>query len=133
MAEGFYRKSTDADVPTAVVSASQSVMRLSTGRRLHYRLFKTVDEADEWSGFKLNEHGIETYRSGWTHEKLETLSLEVPGPDSEGLLRTHCASRRRRYVTVRNRTHRFWHSNTDLRTRLSHHQPTHAHRSTNFL
>ena len=81
MAEGFFRKSTDADVPTAVVSASQSVMRLGTGRRLHYRIFKTVSEADQWSGFKLDEHGIETYQSGWTHEELETLSLEVPGPD----------------------------------------------------
>lgn len=81
MAEGFFRKDMNADIPNAVIIGSQSVMRLGTGRRLHYRMFKTVQEADQWSGFSVDQHGTETYQSGWTLEEVENLSLEVPGSD----------------------------------------------------
>lgn len=80
MSEGFFRVNDNPSIPASVVNSLSGVLRFSTGRQLHHRLFSSSDEASAWTGF-VHEGGRDLFRSGWTQEELDQLDLTIGGSD----------------------------------------------------
>ncbi len=81
MSIGFFSAQSNSAVPADVRAATPSVLRLDTGRRLHHRVCDSVEEADKWSRFVVDDAGNETLLCGWTQAEIDDLNLEIPGPD----------------------------------------------------
>ena len=81
MSAGFFAASENPNLPSAMVKATRSILRVDTGRRLHHRVFGTEAVANAWSGFVVGEDGVETFQHGWTARQIDALNLDIPGPD----------------------------------------------------
>ena len=77
MAQGFFTAAQSIALPPAVSRALGGVLRFSTGRRLHHKLFENAVDAETWSGFTHDQYGCDTMRIAWTPN---------PDPNYLGLL-----------------------------------------------
>ena len=77
MAQGFFTADQSVALPSAVRRALGGVLRFSTGRRLHHKLFENAVDAETWSGFTHDQYGCDTMRIAWTPESLAELDLRV--------------------------------------------------------
>ena len=77
MAQGFFTADQSVALPSAVKRALGGVLRFSTGRRLHHKLFENAVDAETWSGFTHDQYGCDTMRIAWTPESLAELDLRV--------------------------------------------------------
>ena len=73
MAQGFFTADQSVALPPAVRRALGGVLRFSTGRRLHHKLFENAVDAETWSGFTHDQYGCDTMRIAWTPESLAEL------------------------------------------------------------
>ena len=81
MATGFFSIANNPDLPDPVRRSTRSFLRLDTGRDLDHRVFDTESEVALWSGFVVDEDGLEVLQVGWTQAQLDALDLDPQGPD----------------------------------------------------